>query len=73
MGRFETGISDFVHFPITLDITFPIDRKGNPIIACEYCQLFTGRRCTVTEEVIYGAEKYVGFHCPLKQTKEDPN
>lgn len=64
--KFESGISDYLHFPITLDITFPLDRKGNAYICCEYCKLFTGRRCAVTEEVILDEKNFVGYNCPLK-------
>ncbi len=70
MPKFESGIADFVHIPITLDITFPITQKGKPVIACEFCKLFTGRRCTVTEEVILDPEHFVGYNCPLKGKEE---
>ena len=63
---FESGVKDYVHFPITLDITFPINRKGEPIISCAYCTLFTGRKCVVTNEHILGFEEFVGHNCPLK-------
>ena len=67
MANFESGIENYIHFPLELDITFPIDKKGKPVISCEYCKVFTGRRCAITEEVIFEPQKYVGFHCPLKK------
>ena len=67
MTNFESGIENYLHFPLELDITFPIDRKGNPVISCEYCKVFTGRKCVITEEVIFEPQKYVGFYCPLKK------
>lgn len=68
--KFESGISDYAHFPLTIDITFPIDRKGNVYICCEYCMLYTGRKCAVTEEVILHPNNYVGYSCPLKKKEE---
>lgn len=70
MKGFESGISDFEHHTLTLDITFPIDNKGQVHRVCEYCKLFTGRRCAVTEEVILRPEYFVGYRCPLNNNKE---
>lgn len=70
MKEFESGISDYVHFPLTLDVTFPVTLKGKPVIACEFCRLFTGRRCVITEEVILDPEHFVGYNCPLDKKEE---
>lgn len=67
MTNFESGIENYLHFPLELDITFPIDKKGKSVISCEYCKVFTGRKCVITEEVIFEPQKYVGFYCPLKK------
>jgi hypothetical protein len=64
---FESGVADYVHFPITVDIAFPITLKGKPVIACEYCKLFTGRKCVLTHEVILDPANYVGNMCPIKE------
>lgn len=69
-NKFESGISDYLHFPLEVDITFPIDNKGSPVICCKYCKLFTGHRCALTEEVILDPEKYVGYHCQLKKEEK---
>lgn len=70
--RFESGIDDYIHIPITVDITFPITKKGEPVIACDFCKMYTGRKCMLTEEVILNASQYVGYNCPLKEiAKED--
>ena len=73
MPKFESGISDFVHIPLTIDITFPITNKGEVIEACDFCKLFTGRKCVLTEEVIYNPTHFVGYYCPLKENKERKN
>ena len=67
MPEFESGISDYLHFPLVVDVTFPLTQKGKPVIACEYCKLFTGRRCVMTQEVILDSEHFVGYHCPIKK------
>ena len=67
MAIFESGVEDYIHFPLELDITFPIDKKGKPVISCEYCKVFTGRRCVITEEVIFEPQKYVGFNRKIKK------
>lgn len=64
---FECGVSDYVHLPYTVDITFPITKTGQAVIACQYCKLFTGHRCTLTKEVIFEPQKYVGYDCPIKK------
>lgn len=72
MKGFESGVLDYLKIPITLEVSFPINTNGQPVIACKYCRLFTGNRCIETSEVIYQPDKYVGFDCPLKQeVKED--
>lgn len=71
MAKFESGIADFFHIPITLDITFPISNKGEVLKACDFCRLFTGRKCILTEEVIYNPTRYVGYYCPLKEKEEN--
>ena len=63
---FESGVKGYVHFPITLDVKFPITHKDKPVIACEYCILFTGRKCVITHEPILDFEHTVGYNCPLK-------
>ena len=70
MPEFNSGISDYLHYPLVVDVTFPITDKGVPVIACEYCKLFTGRRCAVTGEVIFDSKKYVGYNCPLKEKEK---
>lgn len=66
---FESGVKDYVHFPITVDVSFPISRKGEALVYCEYCKMFTGRKCVLTHEVILDAQHYVGNDCPLKEEK----
>lgn len=70
MAKFESGISDFLHIPLTVDVTFPITHKGEVIKACDFCKLFTGRKCVLTEEVIFNPSHYVGYNCPLNEIEE---
>lgn len=71
MATFDTGISDYIHFQIQVDVAFPVTTKGEAVIVCEYCKLFTGRRCCLTEEVIIEPKKYVGYNCPLRKEESD--
>lgn len=70
---FESGISQYMHARMTVDVYFPVDERGNEYIACERCKLYNAntRRCTDTGEIIPFPGKFVGNECRLQEVKED--
>lgn len=70
MKGFETGVQDYLNVSVTMNIAFPIDRRGVARIACNYCPLFSVKRCVRTGEVIVDPEQYVGRFCPIKEETE---
>lgn len=69
--KFESGISDYIHIPITVDVMFPLTQKNEPVIVCDFCKLYTGRKCILTDEVVYSPTRFVGYNCPLKEIAKD--
>lgn len=68
---FETGVASYVTLRGEVVNNFPVDFNGNTHVTCAYCRYYssTANKCRLTEEIIYGAQKYVGHDCPLN--KED--
>lgn len=61
----ESGVGRYVLATGTFEIGFPVDHKGKAYVACEYCRLFTGRKCPVTNEIILFPSTHIGNYCPL--------
>lgn len=68
MGSFDSGIQDYIVAEATIRTAFPIDKKGQPHIACRFCDAFNTvtKRCILTQEVVPFPDNYVGHQCPLK-------
>ncbi len=69
---FETGVESYVHGTITVDVYFPIDKKGTPHVYCGLCKYFsrsTGR-CNITSDVIPWPDRYIGVNCPANFEEE---
>ncbi len=75
MACFDNGIQDYIIAEATVRTAFPIDKKGQPHIACKYCDCFnrvTGR-CILTHEVVPMPDTFVGAQCPLKPIEKEYN
>ncbi len=71
----DTGVSGYVHARASVDVYFPIDRKGNAVVCCTQCDQYVSstRRCGLTHKVCEFPEKYVSGYCPLEIVEEDTN
>lgn len=71
--RFDSGVSAYVRGTATVEVYFPIDRKGNPHVFCELCQFYrpTARRCALNDVIPEFPGTYIAGQCPLKFEEEE--
>ena len=67
-GSFESGVSSYVIGTAVVEVSFPVDRKGNADVSCSQCFFYreASRRCGLTGQISEYPNKYVGSHCPLE-------
>ncbi len=75
MPDFDSGISDYIHAQATVEVFFPVDRKGVADISCNQCYFFrrSYSTCGLNGEVCQYPSKYVGGSCPLHPAEENNN
>lgn len=68
MANFDSGVAKYIHATATINVTFPVDFKGNADISCCQCFFFRKnyRTCGLNGEICEYPEKFVGSHCPLE-------
>lgn len=68
MPNFESGITSYVHATATVDVFFPVDKRGSADISCHQCPYLSSneRMCQLNKEPTAYPNKYVGGKCPLK-------
>lgn len=73
MAYLDSGVSDYIHCQATVDVFFPIDRKGVADVSCAQCFFFRKNysTCGLNGEVCQYPSKYVGGSCPLKPVDND--
>ena len=69
MAVFDSGIDEYVTATYTVEVHFPVDRKGTAHIACVYCPFLSSneRMCQLNKEAVAFPKNYVGAKCPLKE------
>ena len=67
-GSFESGVSSYVIGTAVVEVSFPVDRKGNADVSYSQCFFYreASRRCGLTGQISEYPNKYVGSHCPLE-------
>lgn len=67
-GSFESGVSSYVIGTAVVEVSFPVDRKGNADVSCSQCFFYreASRRCGLTGQISEYPNKFVGSHCPLE-------
>lgn len=70
---FESGVSRYIKATATVQVSFPVDLKGNSDICCRQCWFFRKTSCTcgLNGAVCEYPEKYVGSSCPLEPEMEE--
>lgn len=73
MASFDSGVQDYIVAEATIRTAFPIDKKGQPHIACKYCDAYNTvtKRCILTQEVVPFPDNYVGHQCPLTPIEKE--
>lgn len=73
MASFDSGVQDYIVAEATIRTAFPINSKGQPFIACRFCDAYNTvtKRCILTQEVVPFPDNYVGHQCPLEIVEEE--
>jgi hypothetical protein len=68
VGRFDSGVFDYVEGEYTVKVYFPIDKRGVVEIACKHCPFLSGneRICQLNKQPVYYPNNFVGYYCPLE-------
>lgn len=72
MGKFDSGVKEYVMGVATVYNSFPVNWKGESDISCKQCRFFrtTSRTCALNDEVCEYPDKFVGSKCPLERYVE---
>ena len=72
MSDFDTGVQDYVIGTAEVRAAFPIDRKGNPHVKCDFCKYYDriSKRCKLDDHVIYFPD-FISEDCELNFEKEN--
>ncbi|MBQ8357129.1 MAG: hypothetical protein IJX39_04905 [Clostridia bacterium] len=72
MANFDSGVSRYIKARAVVEVSFPVDWRGNIEIACKHCQFFdrAKQRCNLTQQVVNFPDKFVGECCPLERVEE---
>ena len=72
MSSFESGVAKYIKGRATVEVSFPVDFRGNADSSCSQCFFFreASRRCGLNGLVSQYPNKYVGDGCPLEMMEE---
>ena len=73
MPDFESGVYSYVTGVATIEVHFPIDKRGNAAICCKQCPYLSSneRMCQLNKQPTEYPSQYVGSRCPLKKKEEE--
>lgn len=73
MACFDTGVKRYIKARAVVEVSFPVDWRDNPEIACKHCNFFVRatQRCGLTQQIVNFPERYIGVCCPLEEVTED--
>lgn len=68
MANFDSGVKHYIKAKATVEVSFPVDFKGNADISCYQCYYFrrTYQTCGLNGQICEYPNNYVGSKCPLK-------
>lgn len=69
----DSGISAYIRAVANVEVSFPVDLRGNAHICCMQCRFFrpSYQKCGLNDEVCAFPNKYVGSECPLKLVEKE--
>lgn len=71
---FDTGVSQYVTGRATVACAFPIDKKGNAHVKCDFCKFYDriAKKCKLDDHVIFFPD-YLSEDCQLDFEKGEEN
>ena len=68
MPDFESGVASYIHGQASIDVYFPVDKRGNEDGSCYQCYYYRRnyQTCGLNVEICQYPSKYLGSLCPLK-------
>ena len=68
MANFDSGVSSYIKAIATVEVGFPVDRKGVADVSCSQCDYFRrqSQSCALNGKICAYPTKYVGAWCPLE-------
>jgi hypothetical protein len=72
MPNFESGVSSYITGYATVEVHFPVDKRGNSDVSCNQCPYYgrSSKTCQLNKQVVNYPDKYIGASCPLEFTGE---
>lgn len=72
MPNFESGVASYITGYATVEVHFPVDKRGNLDVSCNQCPYFgrSSKTCQLNKQVVNYPDKYIGASCPLEFTGE---
>lgn len=72
MANFDSGVARYIKATATVEVNFPVDRKGIADVSCYQCDFFRRnyQTCGLNGKMCSYPSKYVGEWCPLSPTTE---
>ncbi len=67
------GVQRYVKMSCKVANFFPVDHRGVTYMSCQYCNFYrkSSNRCSITHEIIFKPENYMGNSCPLVMEEEE--
>lgn len=65
------GVKSYIMAKTTISVGFPVDLQGRQHVCCDFCDMFSGRTCRLTGEIVLYPDKYTGHECPLEFEEGD--
>lgn len=64
---FENGVKGYVKASCVVEVNFPINLRGEPVVSCQQCQFFSRSAgiCQLNKKICEFPLKYIGSNCPL--------
>ena len=67
MPNFDSGVCAYVKGVCTIEVNFPVDKRGYADVSCNQCPYYArnSHSCLLNRQVVNYPEKYIGVNCPL--------
>lgn len=68
MANFDSGVAYYIKATATVEVYFPVDKKGNSEICCRMCPYLSAdsRICRLNSSIVEYPKTNIGGKCPLE-------